>query len=209
MYSVPLPWCTKVAYWVRYAVSVSLQSNGCTTGVMVWRASCCVSGDHMAFTLTTGKRSCFGRIWWRWSIAPYVDEAHCCDTSRSLQFLIGQHSKATSSEQGCKPALVKQLLYRSDMSTQLPTELTCLTHISSYSRLHTEYWILTHWERTNWAQNEATQSDQTSLYYTYITEASQKPQTPKYKLVTNTYSPGTLEPPGCHVTQCSCFDRTW
>ncbi len=38
-----------------------------------------------------------------------VDEAHCCDTSRSLRLLIGlgQHSKATSSEQGCKPALVK------------------------------------------------------------------------------------------------------
>ena len=41
-----------------------------------------------------------------------VDEAHCCDTSRSLWILIGQHSKATSSEQGCKPTLVKWLLYR-------------------------------------------------------------------------------------------------
>ena len=51
-----------------------------------------------------------------------VEEAHCCDTSRSFRILTGWRSKGTSSEQGCKPALVKQLLYRSDMLIQLPTE---------------------------------------------------------------------------------------
>ncbi len=34
-----------------------------------------------------------------------VDEAHCCDTSPSLRLMIRQHSKATSSEQGCNPHL--------------------------------------------------------------------------------------------------------
>ena len=34
-----------------------------------------------------------------------VDEAHCCDTSRSLQVLIGWHSKATSSSKGANPYL--------------------------------------------------------------------------------------------------------
>ncbi len=37
----------------------------------------------------------------------FVDEAHCCDTSWSLQLLVGRHSKVTSSKQGCKPSLVK------------------------------------------------------------------------------------------------------
>ncbi len=63
-----------------------------------------------------------GRVWHGWG----VDEAHCCDTSRSLRLMIGQHSKVTSSEQGCNLALVKQLLYRSDMSIQYPTELASL-----------------------------------------------------------------------------------
>ena len=63
-----------------------------------------------------------------------VDEVHCCDTSRSLRILIGWHSKVTSSEQGCKPALVKRLLYRSDVSIQLPTELACLTRILTHLR---------------------------------------------------------------------------
>ena len=64
-----------------------------------------------------------------------VDEAHCCDTSRSLRFLIGQRSKATSSEQGCKPTLVKGLLYRSDVWIQLPTELASFA-------CTLQYWVL-------------------------------------------------------------------
>ncbi len=36
---------------------------------------------------------------------PPVDEAHCCDTSRSLGILIGWHSKATSSNKGEIPHL--------------------------------------------------------------------------------------------------------
>ncbi len=40
-----------------------------------------------------------------------VDEAHCCDTSRSLRILIGQHCKATSSKEGatrtCKLTFVQ------------------------------------------------------------------------------------------------------
>ena len=35
---------------------------------------------------------------------PSVDEAHCCDTSRSLRTLIGRHRKVTSIEHGCKPS---------------------------------------------------------------------------------------------------------
>ncbi len=62
-----------------------------------------------------------------------VDEAHCCDTSRSLRILIGWHSKATSNEQGCKPLLVKQLLYRLDISIQHPTELASLACTLRYS----------------------------------------------------------------------------
>ncbi len=70
-----------------------------------------------------------------------VDEAHCCDTSRSLWLMIGWHSTATSSEQGCNPTLVKWLLYKSDMLIHLlvPCD-SCV--------MHTEYWILTH--RENW-----------------------------------------------------------
>ena len=81
-----------------------------------------------------------------------ADEAHCCDTSRSLQILIGQHSKATSSEQGCKPILVKWLLYRSDVWIQLPTELACLACTLQYSwdGMRTEYQIPT-LERTKYA----------------------------------------------------------
>ncbi len=56
----------------------------------------------------------------------HVDEAHCCDTSWSLRVLIGWHSKVTSSEQGWKPTLIKQLLYRSDVLIQHPTELVSL-----------------------------------------------------------------------------------
>ena len=68
-----------------------------------------------------------------------VDEAHCCDTSRSLQLLIRQHSKATFSEQGYNLALVKQLLYRSDVSIQYLTELLLL-FVPCHTRwTHTEY----------------------------------------------------------------------
>ena len=63
---------------------------------------------------------------------PSVDEAHCCDTSRSLQLMIGQHSKGTSSEQGYNSALVKQLLYRSDVSIQHLTELASLACTLQY-----------------------------------------------------------------------------
>ncbi len=63
-----------------------------------------------------------------------VDEAHCRDTSRSLQVLIGQHSKVTSGKQGWKPTLVKQLLYRSDVSVHIPMELASLACTLQYSR---------------------------------------------------------------------------
>ena len=69
-----------------------------------------------------------------------VDEAHCCDTSRSLPLMIGQHSKATSSKQECNSALVKWLLYRLDMSIQHPTELASLTCTLWY--LQNVYWVL-------------------------------------------------------------------
>ena len=44
-----------------------------------------------------------------------VDEAHCCDTSRSLGVLISWHNKATSSERGCKPSVECETLYRMDV----------------------------------------------------------------------------------------------
>ena len=68
-----------------------------------------------------------------------VDGAHCCDTSWSLRILIGQHSKAISSQQGCKLAFVKLLLYRSDVWIQLPTELASLTCTLPY--LQDAYWV--------------------------------------------------------------------
>ncbi len=71
---------------------------------------------------------------------PAVDEAHCCDTSRSFRILIRWHSKATSSEQGCKPSLVKWLLYRSDVLIQHPTELASLACTLQYSL--DAYWVL-------------------------------------------------------------------
>ena len=52
-----------------------------------------------------------------------VDEAHCCDTSRSLRILIGRHSKVTSSKCGCKPALVSWTLYRKDVSHNTAIEM--------------------------------------------------------------------------------------
>ncbi len=59
----------------------------------------------------------------------------------SLRVLIGRHSKATSSEQGCKPALVKRLLYRSDVWIQLPTKLASLASTLRCSILMGCYWV--------------------------------------------------------------------
>ncbi len=70
----------------------------------------------------------------------HVDEAHCCDTSRSLRLMIGRHSKVTSSEQGCNPTLVKWLLYRSDVSIQHLTEIASLACTLRY--LRNVYWVL-------------------------------------------------------------------
>ena len=44
-----------------------------------------------------------------------VDQEHYCDTSGSFRALIGQHSKATSSEHGSNPSVVHETLYRMDM----------------------------------------------------------------------------------------------
>ncbi len=108
----------------------------------------------------------------KYKCEPGVDEANCCYTSRSLQILIGQHSKVTSSEQGCKPVLVKWLLYKSDVSIHIPTELASLACTLQY--LQDVYWVPnTHtWENqicvavndAHWRKER--ERDQTSLYYT-------------------------------------------
>ncbi len=69
-----------------------------------------------------------------------VDKAHCCDTSGSLQVSNGWHSKATSSGQGCKPTLVSQLLYRSDVLIQVIN----WTYLSSSCLidLQVAHWVL-------------------------------------------------------------------
>ena len=100
-----------------------------------------------------------------------VDEAHCCDTSRSLPLLIRQHSKGTSREQGYNPALVKQLLYRSDMLIQHPTELASLACTLWY--LQNAYWVPnTHshkmriaWQSTMHTEVKEQETDQTSPNY--------------------------------------------
>ena len=85
-----------------------------------------------------------GNVPWWDSIPGRVDEAHCCDTSRSLWILIGQHSKATASC-GCKPALVSKTLYRMDVIqfSYQNWKYVCLTHYFWDCRLRTEYWIHT------------------------------------------------------------------
>ena len=94
-----------------------------------------------------------------------VDEAHCCDTSWSLWVMIGWHSKVTSSEQGCKPALVKWLLYRSDMLIQYPTELASLACTLWYS-----------WD-VYWVPNTHSCKMQIAWQSTMHTEVSNKGQT--------------------------------
>ncbi len=122
--------------------------------------------DHLLGTLALPR--CLRR--WFYTSAP-VDEAHCCDTSRSLRLMIGQHSKAISSQQECNPALVKQLLYRSDVSIQHPTELASLACTLWY--LRNTYWVLnTHsykmwiaWQSMMHTEVKEQGTDQTSLYY--------------------------------------------
>ncbi len=78
----------------------------------------------------------------------HVDEAHCCDTSRSLRILIGRHSQVTSSNKGANPHLWMTLV-QIRLSIQIPTELASLSCTLQYS-LADAYWVLnTHtWE--NW-----------------------------------------------------------
>ncbi len=95
-----------------------------------------------------------------------VDEAHCCDTSRSLWILIGQHSKATSSKSGCNPSLVSRLLYRSDYQYSYQLNLPVFLVSCKTGGLHTKYQILTHtWENQLSVRWSCTQRGQTSLYY--------------------------------------------
>ncbi len=79
----------------------------------------------------------------RKSVEGLVEEAHCCDTSRSLQFLIGGHSKATSSEQGCKPTLVKNSY--TDQMCKYSYQLNLLHFLVPCDTcgMRTEYRILT------------------------------------------------------------------
>ncbi len=53
-----------------------------------------------------------------------------------LSILANSHWTAQSSEQGCKPTLVKQLLYRSNVVIQIPTELACTLRYSQNA-----YWV--------------------------------------------------------------------
>ena len=68
----------------------------------------------------------------------FVDEAHCCDTSRSLRVLIGRHSKVTSRNKGENPHLWSNS-YRSDVSIQIPAELASLACTLWYSQY--AYWV--------------------------------------------------------------------
>ena len=77
--------------------------------------------------------------------------------------MIGQHSKETSSKQGCNPTLVKWLLYRSDMSIQYPTEIASLSCTLPY--LPSAYWVLNTHSRKMHTEVREQGTDQTSLCY--------------------------------------------
>ena len=51
-----------------------------------------------------------------------MDETHCCDTSWSSWLPIGQHSKATSRECGCKPSVILRPC-RESTHYNTPTEI--------------------------------------------------------------------------------------
>ena len=95
-----------------------------------------------------------------------VDEAHCCDTSWSLWLMIGWHSKVTSSEQGYNSILVKQLLYRSDVSIQHTTELASLACTLRY--LRNTYWVPNTHSCKMHTEVKEQGTDQTSLYYSVM-----------------------------------------
>ncbi len=97
-----------------------------------------------------------------------VDEAHCCDTSRSLRILIGWHSKATSSKQGCKNLHLWSNSCTDQMceySYQLNLLLLLVPCNTPGMLLSTEY---SHSKEPNmrWQiHTERERRDQTSLYY--------------------------------------------
>ncbi len=133
-----------------------------------------------------------------------VDEAHCGDTSRSLRLMIRRHSKATSREQGCNSALVKQLLYRSDVSIQHLTELASLACTLWY--LWDVYWVLnTHchkmwiaWQSMMHTEVKEQGTDQTLLCYNGASSHGTFFQTWEIWLTTVTKAPKIEEKGGTH-----------
>ncbi len=76
----------------------------------------CLSVNHNIWFLS--KNVLYGLLDLQLEGGGSVAEAHCCDTLfQSLQAIIDQHSRATSSDSRCKPTLVPETLYRKDMFT--------------------------------------------------------------------------------------------